>query len=181
MLDLCWCEDSQSVKWFKMSSHSECFTELYNLIRHVLGNWHIYRSNKLDLQSCWKDMKFCQFFFTCLGNLGPIPSKTNKFWPFFQPNYTPCDVRSLYWLYINPTLWFRLPHIHAFKQIHIYFSDRKKIITVVELPTLLSSVSKYSFSFPNVTESDSCPWSLEGKTGNYVPIEFFPAHIFLNA
>ena len=89
MLDLCWCEDSQFVKWFKMSSHSECFTELYNLIRHVSGTWRIYRPNKLDLQSCWKDMKFCQFFFTCLGNLGPIPSKTHKFWPFFQPKYTP--------------------------------------------------------------------------------------------
>ena len=37
MLNLCWCEDSQFVKWFKMSSHSECFTELYNLIRHVSG------------------------------------------------------------------------------------------------------------------------------------------------
>ena len=92
--DLCWCEESQSVKWFKMSSHSECFTELYNLIRHVSGNWRIYRPNKLDLQSCWKYMKFCQKFpsysyFTILGNLGPIHSKTNKFWPFFQPKYTP--------------------------------------------------------------------------------------------
>ena len=89
MLDLCWCELSQSVKWFKMSSHNECFTELYDLFRHALGNWCIPRPNKLDLQSCWKDLKSAKNFPAIPISLsrktsGHMHSKTKKFWPFFQ-------------------------------------------------------------------------------------------------
>ena len=42
-----------------MSSYSECSTELYDLIRPASNNC-IPRPNKLDLQSCWKDMKFAK-------------------------------------------------------------------------------------------------------------------------
>jgi hypothetical protein len=43
----------------KMALYSECSTELYDLIRPALNNC-IPRPNKLDLQSCWKDMKFAK-------------------------------------------------------------------------------------------------------------------------
>ena len=42
-----------------MSSYSERSTELYDLIRPASNNC-IPRPNKLDLQSCWKDMKFAK-------------------------------------------------------------------------------------------------------------------------
>ena len=151
---------SSGLKCHHIVSVSQNFTTLLDMSRVIgtfidLTNW-IYS----PAERIWS---FANFFFHLSGKLRAHSFKDKQILTILSAQIYPCDVRSLYRPYINPTFWLCLPHIHAFKQIHIYFSDRKKIITVVELPTLLSSVFKYCSSFPNVTESDSCPWSLDGK------------------
>ena len=122
---------------------TECSTELYDLIRPASNNC-IPRPNKLDLQSCWKDIKFAKispaiptslngetqgtFIQRQISSDHSFSSNINEGSPPFRcgraaSQIYPCDVHSWYLPYINPTLWLCLIPCSCF-QTDFSFSNR---------------------------------------------------------
>ena len=152
-----------------MSSYSECLTELYDLIRPASNNC-IPRPNKLDLQSCWKDMKFAKispaiptslngetqgtFIQRQISSDHSFSSNINEGSPPFRcgraaSQIYPCDVRSWYWPYINPnTLTLSYPMFMVSNRYTYISVTGKRLLMLQNFPHLISCHHFWTL-FPN--------------------------------